>query len=118
MLEILFATANAQEAAATGAQANPIMNFMPFIFIFFIFYFLMIRPQKKKAEQEQLMLNTIGKGDEIFTKSGILGTIIGMTEKIVTLESDDGSKLKILRSHIGGKAASLFEKKEDNTKKK
>ena len=116
MLNFFIASASAQDAAAAAPQAGGLTQFLPFVIIFFIFYFLMLRPQKKKLQEEQAMLSALGKGDEIYTKSGILGTIIGITEKIVTLESEGGAKFKILRSHIGGKAASLFEKKESDKK--
>jgi len=123
MFDLLFSSAIAQEAAATGAAAaegaqaqNPMMSFMPFVFIFIIFYFLMIKPQKKKLQEETALLSALTKGDEIFTKSGILGTIQGLTDKVVTLEVADGVKFKILRSQIGGLAAKIFEKKENPKK--
>jgi preprotein translocase subunit YajC len=113
LMHLLFATAQAQEASggAGGAAApNPLASFLPFVIIFFIFYFLMIRPQKKKLMEEESMLTALKKGDEIFTKSGLLGTIHGVTDKIITLEVSDGVKLKVLRSQVGGLASKIFEK--------
>lgn len=115
MSELFFATAYAQDAASAP---NPIMQFAPFIFIFLIFYFLMIKPQKKRLEQEQAMIASLNKGDEIYTKSGIIGTIVGMTEKIVTLEVSEGVKMKVLRAQVGGPAQKLFEKTETKTEVK
>ena len=112
MMDFLFANAVAQEAAAGAPAQNPMMSFVPFIVIFAIFYFLVIRPQKGKLEQEQKMLQSLSKGDEIFTKSGILGTIHGLTDKIVTIEVENGVKMKILRGQIGGLAKTLFEQAE------
>lgn len=109
MLNWLISDAQAQEAAQ---QPNVLVQFAPFIVIFFIFYFLMIRPQKKRMMEEQNMLNSLNKGDEIYTKSGIIGTIVGLTEKIVTLEVSQGVKMKVLRSQVAGLAQKLFDKKE------
>ena len=109
--------APAAAAAGNGAQPNGFAAFMPFIIIFIIFYFLMIRPQKKKMQEEQNMINTLEKGDEVYTKSGILGTIVGINETVVTLEVNEGSKIKVLRSSVGGKSAPLFEKKEEKKDK-
>lgn len=110
---ILTQSAFAQEAAASGAGTqNPLMSFVPFIAIFFVFYFLMIRPQKKKFEEEQNYLNSLQKGEEIYTKSGLIGTISGLNEKVVTLELEGGHKVKFLRTSIGGSFKSLMEKKE------
>jgi len=114
-MNFLFANAYAQEAAgAAGQQPNAMAQFAPFVIIFIIFYFLMIRPQKKKLQEEQAMLNSLAKGDEIFTKSGIIGTIHGLTEKVMTLEIEGGVKLKMLRSQAGGKANVIFEEKKEN----
>jgi preprotein translocase subunit YajC len=111
-MDFLFSTAYAQEAGAAG-QPAAMAQFAPFVIIFIIFYFLMIRPQKKKLQEEQLMLDSLTKGDEIFTKSGIIGTIHGLTDKIITLETEGGNKLKVLRSQAGGKASTIFEDKKE-----
>jgi preprotein translocase subunit YajC len=116
MFDLLISSAEAQVAPAAGP--NGIASFLPFVVIFGIFYFLMIRPQKKKIEEEQAMLTTIGKGDEIFTKSGILGTITGITDKVVTLEVSDGVKFKLLKSQIGGLAKKIFEETKTEERKK
>lgn len=111
MLDFFMSSAHAQEAAAQ--QQSILMSFLPFILIFAIFYFLMIRPQKKKLEEEQAMINSLSKGDEVYTKSGILGKIVGLTDKVITLEVGDGVKFKILRAQVGGLAEKIFEKKEN-----
>lgn len=105
MYSLLFSNAYAQ---AAPAQQNPIMSMLPLILVFVIFYFLMLRPQKKKMEQEKLYISGLQKGEEVYTKSGIIGKIYGITEKVVTLELEDGVKFKILKSHIGGSAKDIF----------
>ena len=42
----------------------------------------------------------------------MIGTIVGLTEKVITLEISDGVKIKVLRSQIGGLAKKIFEKEE------
>jgi preprotein translocase subunit YajC len=114
MLFTLFTSSvMAQEGAA---QPNAMTNFLPIIMIFGIVYFLMIRPQKKQLEAEKAMMSGLNKGDEIYTKSGILGTITGMTDKVITLEVSEGMKIKVLKSQIGGLSAKLFEKKKEEKK--
>jgi len=104
----LIATAQAQ-ATTVGTSTNPIMQFVPFILVFVVFYFLMIRPQKKRLENEQKLITQLTKGDEIYTKSGIVGTITGLTDKIVTIEISEGVKMKVIRTQIGGLANKLFD---------
>ncbi len=110
-----FIISSAHGAPAAPVQ-NPIASFLPFILVFGIFYFLMIRPQKKKLEQETALNAALKKGDEIFTKSGLIGTIVGLTDLVITLEVAEGSKLKVLRSSLGGGTKALFEKKDDKKK--
>lgn len=116
MLNLLIGQAYAQDAAAAAPQGG-FMSFVPLIAIFFIFYFLMIRPQKKKMEQEQKYLSELQKGDEVYTKSGILGKIHGLTEKVVTLEVSDGVKIKVLRGQIGGASKEILEAKKEGATK-
>lgn len=115
MFDFLISSASAQAAAAP--QQNPIMSMIPLVAVFLVFYFLMIRPQKKKMVEEQNFLGSLEKGVEVYTKAGIIGTITGLTDKVATVEVENGVKLKILRSHIAGAAKDIFEVKEDSKKK-
>ncbi len=106
---LLSTSALAQEAAG-GAPS--IQGFLPIVIIGVIFYFFMIRPEAKKQKDQKAMLETLNKGDEVYTSFGILGTIVGMTEKVITLEISENAKVKVLRSQIAGLSSKLFEKKE------
>ena len=105
---LLSSSAFAQTAAAAPAQ-NPLMQFLPLVVVFVIFYFLMIRPQKKKYDQEQALLEKLAKGDEIYTKSGFIGTVHGITDTVVTVEVSEGVRFKVLKSQIGGLYKTLTE---------
>ncbi|MEX0798734.1 MAG: preprotein translocase subunit YajC [Bacteriovoracaceae bacterium] len=106
MFSFFIANAYAQDPVP---QQNPIMSFVPIILVFLVLYFLMIRPQKKKMQEEQKFISEMQRGDEVFTKSGMIGKIHGLTDKTVTLEIEDGQKVKFLRNQIGGSAKVLFE---------
>ena len=64
----------------------------------------------KRADEEREYLANLQKGTEVYTKSGIIGTITAMTDKVVTLEVESGTKLKVLRSQVGGGLNDLFAK--------
>lgn len=113
LIDLFIPAAHAQEAAQ--GNPNPMIQFAPLLIVFAIFYFLMIRPQKKRLEEEKKMIDELSKGDEIYTKSGIIGTITGLTEKIVTLEVSEGVKIKVLRSQVGGPSQALFEKSKSES---
>lgn len=88
-------------------QPSTLETFVPFIFVFVLFYFLAIRPQSKKQKQHLTFLNGIKRGDEVITSSGIIGTIEGLTEQVVTLEISPGVRIKVLKSNIAASKSSL-----------
>lgn len=71
--------------------------------IFAIFYFLVIRPQSKKAKEQQAMLADLKKGDEIVTSGGLIGKISGLTDGEVTLQVQEGVRIRITRASIQGR---------------
>lgn len=111
MFDLLISSAHAQ---AAGANQSPAMSFVPIILVFFVLYFFMIRPQKKKMDAQMKYISELKKGDEVYTKSGMIGVIYGLTEKIVTLELDGNIKVKFLRSQIAGNMKELDSKSEIN----
>lgn len=107
MLDFFISSAHAQAANGQGG-AGAFTQFIPFVLIFFVMYFFMIRPQKKKMQDEVNFLSKLSHGDEVYTKSGILGKVTGIAEKVVTIEIENGAKMKVLKSHIGGSTVGLF----------
>jgi preprotein translocase subunit YajC len=113
MLGLFISSAIAQEAtAAAPQQPNALMSMVPMIAVFVIFYFLMIRPQKKREEQKRQMVSALEKGTEVYTRSGMIGTIYGISDKVMTLEVEGGVKVKVLKSYIAGPTTDVFGKEE------
>ncbi len=75
--------------------------------MFVVFYLFLIRPQQKRQKEMQVMLNALTKGDRVITSGGMLGTIVSLTDQIVTLEVGNKTTIKVLRSHVQGKQAAL-----------
>lgn len=69
------------------------------ILIFVAFYFFLIRPQQKKQKD---LDNKLKKGDRVFTNAGIVGKIVELGDKRVTLEVAKGVNMVFLRTAIGG----------------
>ncbi|HVK58466.1 MAG TPA: preprotein translocase subunit YajC [Candidatus Kapabacteria bacterium] len=90
----LLAQQTVQDPRAGMAQTIGLMVFMGLAM-----YFLMFRPQQKKAREHSEMLKTIKNGDRVVTTSGILGTIIGIKDKSISIRSAD-TKLEVLKSSI------------------
>jgi preprotein translocase subunit YajC len=78
------------------------MQFVPLIAIFGIFYFLVLRPQSKKAKETQKMLSELKKGDDVATQGGLIGKITGIKDNEVTLQVQEGVRIRVLRSAVTG----------------
>ena len=86
--------------AAPGAEANPIMTFLPLILIIVVFYFFMIRPQMKRQKELVTFRNSIAKGDKVVTTGGIYGKVIELKETTVLLQVDDNVKIRVDKAAI------------------
>jgi len=86
--------------SAPGAEANPIMTFLPLILIIVVFYFFMIRPQMKKQKELATFRNSIAKGDKVVTTGGIYGKIVELKDNTVLLQVDDNVKIRVDKAAI------------------
>jgi preprotein translocase subunit YajC len=68
-----------------------------------VMYLLVMRPQMKKQKETQRMLSELKKGDDVVTTGGIIGRISGITDDIVTVQIQEGVRVRILRSAIAGR---------------
>jgi len=88
-------------APATGpAPQQPAwMGFAPMVLLVIVFYFVLIRPQQKRAKQQALLISSIKAGDKVVTTSGIVGVVINVKDKTVTLRSFD-AKMEVTKSSV------------------
>jgi preprotein translocase subunit YajC len=60
---------------------------------------VLIRPQSKRAKQQANLLKALKAGDKVVTSSGLVGVVIAVKERTVSLRSAD-AKLEILKSAV------------------
>lgn len=85
---------------------------IPLILLLVVFYFILIRPQQKKAKEHKQLLTTLRPGDKVLTSGGVIGTVITVREKTVTLRSAD-AKLELTKSAVG----EIVERSGDSSEK-
>jgi len=76
---------------------------LPMVAMVGIFYFLVLRPQSKKAKEHQAMLSELKKGDEVVTQGGIIGKISGLTDAELTLQVQEGVRIRVTRASVQGR---------------
>lgn len=98
--------------AGGGDPASMLSGFVPIILIFGIFWLIVIRPQQKRAKEHRNMVANLKKGDEVYTDSGIFGTIQKVTEDSVTLEIAPKVSIRMQRSRVAEMAKAAKEPKQ------
>jgi preprotein translocase subunit YajC len=92
----LAQSAEGQPAGSTLAQ------FLPFVLIAVVFYFIFFRPQQKQQKEHQGFLAGIQKGIEVVTQGGLIGTVVQVEDRTVTLDVGGGNKVRILKANVLG----------------
>jgi len=92
-------TALFAQAQAAGGSFG-LSTLVMFGGVFVIMYFLLIRPQQKQMKQQQAMLSTLRKGDEVVLQSGLWGKVHTIEERVVWLEFSNGTKVKVDKAAI------------------
>src|SRR5258706_13184755 len=83
-----------------GQQGPPMWTSLPMIALMVVvFYFALIRPQQKKAKDHAELLKAVRPGDKIVTTGGIVGVILSVKEKTLSVRSAD-AKFEITKSAI------------------
>jgi len=97
LIGIAQAAGGGAAAPGGGLLGNPLLMM---VLIFGVFYFLVIRPQSKKAKLHQQMLTELKKGDEVETQGGLIGRISGIKDDEITLQVQEGVRIRVLRSAV------------------
>lgn len=70
--------------------------------IFGVMYFLFIMPEKKKAKKFKDLMSNLKIDDIVYTRGGIVGTIVALNDNIVTIATGpDNVKMDITRQGVG-----------------
>ena len=81
------------------APGQGIWQMFPIFLMLFVLYFVFMRPQQKRAKQHAEMLKTIKSGDKVATSSGIIGVVVTVKERTVSIRSEE-TKLEVLKSAV------------------
>lgn len=90
--------------AATPAQPSFSQSFagmLPaFLLAFLIFHLMVIRPQQRKLKEQQELVNSLKKNDQVITSSGIVGRVSSIDGGFVILEVAQNVRLKFESQHV------------------
>lgn len=95
----------------TTAKNGAMQQILLIVIILVIFYFFMIRPQMKRSKEQKKFRDNLQKGQKVVTIGGIHGKISDIDDTTVTIEVENGARLKMEKSAI---ASSIGDQLPDN----
>jgi preprotein translocase subunit YajC len=83
----------------TGPQSLLASPIIFFVLVVVMLYFIMIRPQQQQRKRQEKMLQALKSGDKVVTASGIVGLVITVKDKTVSLRSAD-AKMEVTKASV------------------
>ncbi len=102
LLNALLADATATPPAAGTSgqqQPSPLGIIVPLGLLMVIMYFMMIRPQSQRAKQQAKLVESLKPGDKVVTTSGIVGVVVTVKDKTISIRSAD-AKMEMTKSSV------------------
>ncbi len=65
-----------------------------------LYYFLLVLPQRRRAQAQQRLIDSLKVGDEIITVGGILGTVSTVGDDTFTLRIDENATMTMTKDAI------------------
>ena len=94
-------------------SASPIMGSLwPLLLMFVVVFFFFIRPQAKKQKEQAKFLDSLEKGEEVVTNSGLIGRVNKIEGLIVTLNLGEKTFVRITKGSISKEMTEAFRKSE------
>lgn len=90
-----------------GGMAT-VMQFAPLAMILVVFYFFMIRPQMKRQKEQSAFAESLEKGKEVVTASGMIGKINKIDGQVVTLEVANNTFIRVTKVSISKEMTEAF----------
>jgi preprotein translocase subunit YajC len=73
---------------------------LPLILVLAVLYVLMIRPQRRRQQEHQSMIESAGVGEDVLTTGGIYGTVVQVEGDDLVVEIADGISVHMTRRGI------------------
>ena len=96
------------QAGGSGVGSSMMLLLLMFVVMFFFF----IRPQVKKQKEQNKFLESLDKGQEVVTASGLIGRINKMEAGIVTLTIAEKTFVRITKGSISKEMTEAYRKSE------
>ena len=74
--------------------------FILIVLVLFVIWLFMVRPQRRRQQMQQAMIDELRIGDEVLTAGGFFATVRAITEDEVTVELGPGTEARLSKRAI------------------
>lgn len=90
--------------------SNLIGSLWPLLLMFVVIFFFFIRPQAKKQKDQAKFLDTLDKGEEVVTASGMIGRINKIEGNIITLAIAEKTFVRVTKGSVSKEMTEAYRK--------
>jgi preprotein translocase subunit YajC len=79
---------------------------MQFVFLLLVpvaFWMLLVRPQRQRITAQRSLLSSLTPGEEVLTSGGLIGTLVEVGDREVTVEIAPGTVVRMALAAVIGK---------------
>ena len=98
LTSIVFIGGCVQPEAEGETSIWPMLIFIGLLFG--LMYFVMIRPQRKRQQEHQQLIDELSRGDRVVTAGGIYGTIESISEDSVIIKVESGATMRVAKNSV------------------
>lgn len=95
-----------------AASPSLLGSLWPLLLMFVVIFFFFIRPQAKKQKEQVKFLDSLDKGEEVVTASGLIGRINKIDGNIVTLTIAEKTFVRVTKGSISKEMTEAFRKSD------
>ena len=70
------------------------------VLLFGLMYFVMIRPQRKRQQEHQHLIEELKRGDRVVTAGGIHGAIESISEDSIVIKVESGATMRVTKGSV------------------
>jgi preprotein translocase subunit YajC len=100
LLNLISSPAYAQTAAQAAPQGGGASLIIMGIIFISVMYFAVWRPQNKRFKEQQTLLNSLAKDDEIITAGGLMGRINKIHKQYIALLIAENVEVVIQKTSV------------------
>jgi preprotein translocase subunit YajC len=74
--------------------------FVLILLVLFVVWLLMVRPQRRRRQAQEAMIDNLRPGDEVITAGGLFAHVVRIVEDEVTVELSPGVEARLAKRAI------------------